>query len=310
MFDYIDTDVAYLLGLITGRGVFSEDRDTKRLLIHFPFRLMEVTGMPGSKLKFDQQTEIRLCLDDVRNRINEILEVNVGIERSSNEVTLKAVFTKSTMSWRNLRMLCNYKNNFSEFELPEIIYSAKPEIQREFLRGLADSSASPSYEDRDQAGYQRIVIQFNNQNWRLPIQVCKLLQECLNINVQHILWGHPNVRTPKQSKQQWAKEHRLRIFAEDFEPIGFYFSYKQKILEELAKYNKKHKRHKSSPCNPKIKEIRQKKPKHPGEKDPKLPKEVRKHFDASFQICLALGCTQGSECQQIKLTGDGKEEND
>ncbi|MBI4823611.1 MAG: hypothetical protein HY805_05215 [Nitrospirae bacterium] len=76
--DYMDNDVAYLLGMIMVRGSFHVERDVKRLLIHFPYQLMEVKGLPDSKLKFNQETEIRLNLDDVRKRINELLEVNEG----------------------------------------------------------------------------------------------------------------------------------------------------------------------------------------------------------------------------------------
>jgi hypothetical protein len=301
MFDYIDIDVAYLLGLIIGRGEFSEEGEIKRLLIHFPFELMHVKGPPESELEFDQETQIRLCLDDVRRRINELLEVNVDIERYPNEITLKAVFTKTTMAWRNLRMLCNYKNSYYEFELPQVIYNVSQDLQKEFIRGLADSSASPSYADRDQAGFQRIVIQFNNQNWKLPIQVCKLLQENLNVNVQHILFGHPNIRTSGQITSHWAKEHRLRIYADDFASIGFNFPYKQRILEEMIKYNKTNKKFETKKCNPKIKRIRTKKPHHPGENDSKLPSEVRRHFDAAFEICLELGCDQGEAGLQLEL---------
>ena len=35
--DYIDADVAYLLGLITARGKISEDSDVRRIIIEFPY---------------------------------------------------------------------------------------------------------------------------------------------------------------------------------------------------------------------------------------------------------------------------------
>jgi len=306
MIDYIDNDVAYLLGLVIGRGEFSEDGDIRRLLIHFPFELMQVTGIPGSRLKFDQGTEIRLCLDDVRRRINELLEVNVDIETTSNEITLKAIFTKATMSWRNLRNLTLDKSNFYEFELPNLLYQAPLDLQKEFMRGIADSTSSPSHSDRDQAGNQRIVLQFNNRNWKLPIQVCKLLQTCLNVNVQHILFGHPNIRASGQASQQWAKEHRLRVFAEDFEIIGFNFGYKQRIFQEMVRYNKRHRRYESKKCNPLVKKTRTTKPQHPGERDERLPLEVRRHFDATFEVCRALGCNQGGPTGEMVLGIDNE----
>lgn len=309
--DYMDNDVAYLLGMIFVRGTFQIDGDVRRLLIHFPYHLMEVRGLPGSTLKFEQETQIRLSLEDVRRRINELLEVNVDIERARNEVTLKATFTKNTMSWRNLRLLCNNKSNNSEFTVPDVMFNMPEDIQKEFIRGITDAAASPSYSDRDQIGMQRIVIQFQNPNWILPIQVCKLLQENLKVNVQHILWGHPNIRTPGKdegkisgkSGETWAKEHRLRIYSDDFESIGFNFKYKQKILEEMVNYNLKDKNRNSKPCNPKTKKLRgDRKPKHHDERSKRLPACLRgNHFDAYFQVCQALGCLQGKPGPQLDI---------
>lgn len=309
--DYMDNDVAYLLGMIMVRGTFHIEQDVRRLLIHFPYQLMEVKGLPDSKLKFNQETGIRLSLEDARRRINELLEVNVDIERASNEVTLKATFTKNTMSWRNLRLLCNNKSSYSEFVIPDVMFDMPEDIQKEFIRGIADAAASPSYSDRDQIGLQRIVIQFQNPNWILPTQACKLLQECLGVNVQHVLWGHPNIRTPGKNEEKpsgksgesWAKEHRLRIYAEDFALIGFNFKYKQKILEELVKYNLKNRKYDTKPCNPKIKKLRgDRKPKHHDEKSRRLPECLRgKHFDAYFQVCQDLGCLQGEAGPQMEI---------
>jgi hypothetical protein len=303
----MDPDVAYLLGMIMVRGTFCIEKDVTRLLIHFPYRLMEVNPLPNSKLKFNQEKEIRLCLEDVRRRICELLEVDVEIERGSSEVILKAIFTKNTMSLRNLRLLCNNRTNYNEFVIPDVMFEMSEDIQKEFIRGMADAASSPSNSDRDQRDLQRIVIQFPHSNWILPIQVCKMLQENLGVNVQHILWGHPNVRTPEDKETNWTKEHRLRIFAEDFWKIGFNFEYKQKILEEMVEFNRKKRKSPSKPCNPKIRRVRKgkNKPSHPDENSEKLPECLRgKHFDAPFQICLALGCQQGIPLPHLEFDED------
>lgn len=307
--DYMDNDVAYLLGMILVRGTFHIERDVRRLLIHFPYQLMEVKGLPNSKLRFNQENEIRLNLDDVRRRINELLEVNVDLEKANSEVILKATFTKNTMSWRDLRLLSGNKTNYSEFNIPDVMFDMPEDIQKEFIRGIADAASSPSFSDRDQIGLQRIVIQFQNPNWLLPIQVCRLLQEKLAVRVQHILWGHPNIRTSGQIGESWAKEHRLRIYAEEFASIGFNFKYKQKILEEMVKFNSKNKKVESKPCNPKIKKVRgDGKPKHPDEKNKRLPTLLRgKHFDAYFQVCQALGCSQGEAGPQLEFFEEEEE---
>jgi hypothetical protein len=303
--DYLDPDVGYLLGLITARGQFHVDGDIRRLVINFPFRLFQAKPPEGSKLKFDIPTEMRLCLDDVRTRINELLEVNVSIIPSKFNTQLLAVFTKNTMSWRNLTTLLAHKSSYEEFQVPAIIYDVPRDIQLEFLRGFADASATPTHSDYVQFGgnapkFQRIVLQFNHNNWVLPIQICRLLQVNLGVPVQHILWGHPNLRDPQAKGKPWAKEHRMRLYSEDFLPVGFHFPFKQRILEEMARLNGTQGGAPSRTCNPLAPHHIRKKRKQKGEKSGDLPESLRgKHFNAYFQICQAIGCAQGTPSDQL-----------
>jgi hypothetical protein len=303
--DYLDSDVAYLLGLITARGQFYVEGDIRRLVVNFPFRIFQARPPEGSKLKFDIPTEVRLCLDDVRNRINELLEVNVSIVRSKFNTQLTAVFAKNTMSWRNLTTLLGHKTSHEEFEVPQVVFETPRDIQLEYMRGFADASATPTHADYAQFGggspkFQRIVLQVNHQNWALPIQVCRLLQVHLQVPVQHILWGHPNLRDPQNKGKPWAKEHRIRVYAEDFLPVGFHFPFKQKILEEMADRNRRQGGAPSRACNPLARHKIRPKAKHRGERAKSLPGAVRgKHFNAYFQICQALGCTQGTPSDQL-----------
>jgi hypothetical protein len=303
--DYLDPDVAYLLGLITARGQFHVEGDIRRLVINFPYRVFNARPPEGSRLKFDIPTEMRLCLDDVRTRINELLEVNVSIVPSKFNTQLVAVFTKNTMSWRNLTTLLKHRASYEEFEVPEILFETPRDIQLEYARGFADASATPTDADHVQFGsanpkFYRIVLQVNHNNWLLPIQMCRLLQVNLNVSVQHILWGHPNLRDSGNKGKQWAKEHRMRIYAEDFLPVGFHFPFKRRILEEMAGRNKKQGGAPGRSCNPLARHRVKRKIKHKDERSKNLPSSLRgKHFNAYFQICRALGCTQGQPSGQL-----------
>jgi len=308
--DYLDPDVAYLLGMIMARGVFQTEGDIRRLVIRFPYRLDTVHTLPGSTLSFDRETELRLCLDDVRRRITELLGVDVQVERLQHEVALMAVFTKNTMSWRNLQLLCDSRSSYRDFQVPEVIRSAPRDIVREFVRGIADTSAEPSAVDHymEPEGRQRIVIQFQHDNWLLPIQVCFLLQVRLGVKVQEILWGHPNIRAPRGGA--WAKEHRMRIFAEEFIPVGFSFPFKQRLFEELVKWNQERAPGSAKLCNPKARAVRSRKPRHQDERSDRLPCQVRRHFNAAFKVCVALGCQQGRRSPQLTLIDEDDGEGD
>lgn len=137
----------------------------------------------------------------------------------------------------------------------------------------------------------------------MPIQICKILQDKpLNIPVNTIDWGHPNIRNGnveeygRGREQAWAREHQLKVYAEYFEPIGFRIIHKNEILKELAQYNREHfAARRTKPCVPPKKRQRTK-CSHPEENSDKLPAELRgKHCDTYWQVCLELSCTQFSK---------------
>mgnify|MGYP001578531733 CR=1 FL=1 len=306
--DYIDTDVAYLLGMIVARGSFHQEGDIRRLIIQFPYRHDAMTPVPDSHIDIDRETALRLSLDGIRARIAELLEVDLRVERKTHEVSLSAVFPRETIGWRDLRFITARKSSYLEFEVPEIVFDSDENIQKEFMRGVADTSCEPSYADRDQGDRQRIVIQVQFGNWILPVQLCRLLQEHLAIPVSNILWGHPNLRAPGGGAG-WAKETRIRVFAETFEPIGFHFDFKQRIFEEMVRFNKERGYPRSKPCNPKAKKLRGRKPHHQDESSERLPECLRgKHFNSYYKVCTALGCKQGKKGPQRELFSAGEED--
>lgn len=303
--DYLDEDVAYLLGLILVRGIFYEEKDIKRLIIEFPYKSLEARGI---KISYNQGSAFELFVNRIRDRVNELLEVNVGVENISNQITLNAIFTKNTMSWRNLQLLVDGKKHYLEFHLNPLFYEVESSIKKELIRGIADATGfiRPS---NNFYGRHRIYLEINNANWHLPIQICKLLQET-GVGVQLVQWGHPNVRESSKidvdtENSTWAREHQIKIFVEEFESVGFYAPHKQKILEELITFNKKIFPASHKECNPLQKTVRQIKPPHPCEGHERIPLEIRhKHFNAYWELCRALGCTQGVPGPQLDSEED------
>jgi hypothetical protein len=168
-------------------------------------------------------------------------------------------------------------------------------VKVEFMRGVADAGGFIRNSNSYTNGKRRVYIEVNNQNWNLPIQICALLQQDLGVPVQMINWGHPNLRGPNVPEGHgWSKEHQIKIFAEAFVKIGFHVRYKQKILEEFATADRRIGARAFSNCNPNpdLRQIRRK-PRHSAERSGFLPAVLRrKHFDAYWQICLAMGCSQ------------------
>lgn len=298
--DYMDEDVAYLIGLILVRGTLLEEGDIRRLSIEFPYKSLKATGISTT---VDQRDALQLAVNAIRDRVNELLDVDLRVEDLNNAVVLTSVFTKNSMAWRNLKLILAGRVSYTEFELNPIFYDFEANIRKELIRGIADATGfiRPS---NNFYGRHRIYFEINNANWILPIQICKLLQE-LGVGVQLIQWGHPNLREPgrvdvEPENSTWAREHQIKVFPEEFELVGFYAPHKQKILEEFVEYNRKTFGRKHEECNPFEKGIRSPKPKHPCEGHKKIPDVIRgMHFDGYWQICQGMGCKQGRPSPQI-----------
>lgn len=192
MSTFIDPDMAYLLGLIVGRGTIRESGGMKQLIIEYPFRNLEAKGITKS---FDAKDKILLSIDDTINRLGELTEAAPKKVVSKNAVSIILESTKNSLLWRNINKLLEGKTSFREMNVPAVIFDSDEEIKKEFLRGIADVTGSIGTSGRDQAGRHRVYISILNDNWKLPIQICKLLQDKpLEIPVNTIDWGHPNIR--------------------------------------------------------------------------------------------------------------------
>ena len=283
--DYIDADVAYLLGLITARGRISESGGVKQILIEFPYQSLEVDGVSGT---FNTNTSIRLGLQQIQERVSELTGADVSITDGDNSITLGLRFLRNTMVWRNILMHTQQHTGYEHFHVPEIFFSkAVPnDWKREYIRGVADVAGNIRRSNRyiDASNRVRLDVLNYPTNWDMPVQLCTLLEEHLTIPVQLITWGHPNMGRN-------FREHQINIFAVPFGNIGFSLSHKQAVLEEFIEHDKEHFPNKVySPCVGK-KKLRKRKPKDRRESDEKLDSRLKgKHFNAYWQICKKLGC--------------------
>lgn len=292
--DYIDPDVAYFLGLVIARGTIipaSESHGVNQIIIEFPYVNLTAEGITTS---FDQQSAIRLALLDTRERLLELLDADISLVNRSGGVDFVIRFLRNNMIWRNILLLTGGKTNHYNFTIPEAILSPglPTDIKREFVRGYADVGGNIRHANRYVDGKHRVRLDILNANWDLPVQLCLLIQEHLDVPVQLITWGHPNMG-------RGFREHQLNIFAEPFLKIGFSFQYKQRILEEFVEDDRRNFPHATyHSCPGRRRHIREK-PADPEESSDRLDSRLRgKHFDAYWQICKALNCPREPTIRQ------------
>lgn len=283
--DYLDSDVAYLLGMLVARGELLASENTYRIIVHFPKGALLAQG---ETIQFDTDKEIRLGMEKIRERLVELLGVDIRTVDAGESWDLVARMTRNTMAWRNINMLLGNKTSFPYFEIPEVFFEGDTplDFKREFVRGYADVAGNIRPANRDQAGRHRVRLDILNYptSWQTPMRLCLLLQDQLGISVPLITWGHPNLG------RQW-REHQLNVYAEEFLGVGFYFDYKQEALEELANLNLSRFPHRVKGCPGARRRGIRKTPDPDEQNAERLPPELLgRHFDAYWQICRALGC--------------------
>lgn len=286
--EYLDADVAYLLGLIVARGRLVENPGDYRIVIEFPGSSLQVQGVETT---FDQPMEIRLGLLEIANRLRNLLEADIDIPSTvdTDKHLLAVSFRRRNMAWRNLRAILGDATHFGSFSVPKVLFDDETPVDyaHEFIRGFADVAGNIRSANRylDRRNRVRLDVLNYRENWQLPVQICQLLQDRLAVPVQSIIWGHPNMGRN-------FREHQINIFAVPFLKIGFTFRHKQKVLEELAELDRQRFPNAAYyPC-PGERRVRASKSIDEREYDmTHLPDAlIGQHFNAYWQICRALGC--------------------
>ena len=191
------------------------------------------------------------------------------------------------------------KTSHEHFSVPEILFvdDVPMDWKREYLKGFADVAGNVRRSNRYTDGVNRVRLDVLNHptNWEMPIQLCTLMEEHLEVPVQLVTWGHPNMGRD-------FREHQVNIFAVPFGRIGFSLEHKQGILEEFIEHDRKYAPDKMyNPCLGK-KKIRKRKRRSEAENHERLDERIRgQHFNAYWQICKRLGCPRTPKVVQEML---------
>jgi len=281
--DFLTSDISYLLGLITGHGEIQYTNDIKKIVIEFEYKSLESKAI--TKV-YNQRLHIQTSLDPVVYRLQRI---GINVQKvPAEKISLVLSWQYEDIAWLFIKFLINdTRFTYHDFLIPDSLFETTETNKKEFLRGIADVTGFVRKSNVDQTGKHRVYIEISNRNWFLPPQICQLAQS-LNVPIQYIGYGHPNIRGGKGTS--WAKEHQIKIYAEDFEKIGFYISHKNEALAELSEFNKANFPRQQPKCNGIIGRERVKES-HPHETHEKLPKELNgQHFNSYKEICKNLNC--------------------
>lgn len=222
---------AYLLGLIIGNGTIQRGPNETTIVIEIPHKNFKVDER-------DVKLFVLASLNDIRNYLEPLLDRS--IRTNQLDTVTRISFSKNNEDFL-ITEINKYLKGYSNHEnmrIHEKIYEESTDVRIAILQGIADSTA---YVRRSNYFFlhhkHRVYIEVP-RNWLLVIDICNLLKS-VDIPVQTIDFAHPNLRDGQMKKYNqgnhtfWKKEHQIKIWVNEFLPIGFKVKHKQTALKEF-----------------------------------------------------------------------------
>lgn len=293
----MNNEMAYLLGMITGNGEIQRGATDTTIVIEIPHKKLE------TEFQKDVGIYVKASIADIRQVLEPLLGTSLVFNQNSNVSFLS--FTKNNEDYlmREIMRYIGRATSHENIRISTEVFDFKEDERKQFIKGFADVT-----------GYIRKSNYFFNkemhrvyfeipQNWGLVIDFCNLLRS-VDIPVQNIDWGHPNMRDGNLKKYNegkpdfWKKEHQVKVWANEYISIGFAVIHKNEALEIFAQEQRsfielQKNKDVSAVTHRYYWELTGKnktKPKHPRENDDFIPEEIRgKHYDSWKEIAKDLG---------------------
>lgn len=283
----MNTDKAYLLGLIIGGGVFGNAEDVFR--IKLPYKKW------GSYL--DNPQRAGQISQDILNRVGQMFRAIYGLSVQYE--------TTPGGTWV---ILCEGDTTALKADLNHYGISAEGEIRgsadiellvadliddnlkRRFIAGLADTIGSMAKSQRRFSDEHQIVsFEIKGYNFKFVCELCRLLYS-INCIPDQVNWNHPNIHCPSDPYySQWNKGFKLRILLDQYARFGA-FAFRTKA--ESSNENRRLQREQHAAENCETREIHvTPSTVHPAENDARLPEVIRGgHYVHFRHFCAVLGC--------------------
>lgn len=292
----MNEQMAYLIGMIYGNGEIQRDKINTTVAIRIPYKVLRTDFVQNVSVY------VKASIADLKNTLDPLLGTNINFIQKKAETILSFTLPNQNYVLREITRLVGNHTSHSDMRIPKDIFQFTIDQKVQFLRGLADVTGYIRRSNRYLKEYEHRVYIEIPINWFLVVDVCNLLRE-LDVPVQNIDWAHPNMRDSELKKYNqgykdfWKKEHQIKIFANEFQVIGFSILHKKQALEEYSrdliqglkregKDVKKYTHRYYWQVHPRSK----KKPSHPAESDPFIPAMIRgKHYDSWKDIARDLG---------------------
>ncbi|MDE7219615.1 MAG: DNA cytosine methyltransferase [Oscillospiraceae bacterium] len=283
----MNTDKAYLLGLIIGGGIFGEAEDVFR--IRLPYKKW------GSYLENPRRAgEIA---GDILRKVGQMFRAVYGLS-IQYETTPGGIWTvlcegdisdvKADLSRYGISPQGELRGAADISELSRDLVDDN--LKRRFIAGLADTIGSMAKSQRRfTAEHQIISFEIKGHNFKSVCNLCHLLYS-VNCIPDQVNWNHPNMHCPSDPYYKtWSKGFKLRILLDQYARFGA-FAFRTKAETSAENRRLQQQTHTAERCEEREINVTPSSV-HPAENDPRLPDTIRGgHYLHFRHFCAVLGC--------------------
>lgn len=283
----MDTDKAYLLGLIIGGGIFGDNTNVFR--IRLPYRKW------GSYLENPQRAG--QIAGDIFRKVGQMFRAiyNLTVQYEAMPGGTWTILCEGdTTALRDdllhYGIVCegDLKENADISKIIDDLVDDN--LKRRFVAGLADTIGSMARSQRRFTDEHQILsLEIKGYNYKLVCDLCRLLYS-INCIPDQVNWNHPNIHCPSNPYyRQWNKGFKLRILLDQFARFGA-FAFRTKV--ETANENRRlqQQTHTAERCETRAVHVTPSTV-HPAENDPRLPDEIRGgHYIHFRHFCAVMRC--------------------
>jgi hypothetical protein len=293
----MNNEMAYLLGMVCGNGTVRRGNNNTTVSIDIPHKKLVTEDI------HDIALYVQASLETIRNIIQPLIGVDLSSTPSKAHTTLSFTKPNGDFLIRTINKSIGNATSHDNVRINGAIFELSKDERIMFLRGFADVTGyirrANYYYDKHK---HRVYIEIPH-NWELVIDICNLLKS-VGIPVQTIRFAHPNFVDGNLEYYNagkinaWKKEHQIKIWANEFLPIGFTLLHKKQLLENLAKelltLTDEKETHRFYWQTREIKNNRSK-PNHPCVIDTAIPTQIRgKQFSSWKDVAKELGYSENS----------------
>lgn len=284
------------MGMICGNGELRRGLSDTTVSIDIPHKKLVTEN------NYDVRIYVRASVTDIRTILEPLIGTGLHFIQQDNHSVVS--FTKKNDDYL-MREILRYIGNavsHEDIRLNNEIFGFTYDEKISFLQGFADVTGYIRRSNYFFDKFMHRVYLEIPRNWYLVADICNLLKD-VDIPVQSIDWAHPNMRDGSLLKYNegkpdfWKKEHQIKIWANEFLPVGFAILHKKEALTQFA--SELNHGLLSQGDNPKsithkyyweCKDRKRIKPPHPGENDVFVPSNIRgKHYNSWKEIAEDLG---------------------